>query len=845
MSDNLCFHCHLPVPNGVDIRLVVDGVPRAMCCIGCEAVAGAIVDGGLEKFYRYRTRPAQRGATVVDAEFDGYDVPAVYEDLISVDGRGLATVELAISGITCAACAWLIEHRLRKLPGVEAVSVNVTRRRCRVQWRLASLPLSKVLAAIASMGYGVEPTDESSALTSIAVEQRRYVLRLGVAGIGMMQAGMLAIALYAGAFQGIEQQWVNFLRWISLLVATPVVVYSAQPFFLGAWRSVRCLHLTMDVPIALAIALAYTASFWATITQSGEVYFDAVSMLTFFLLLGRFFEMRVRYRNELAVGRAARSVPQTALRLNGGALERVPVKSLRSGEIIQIGEGDTLPADGVVVSGCSYVVEAVLTGEQQPVRKGRGDLVSAGTVNTNNRLRIRVSAVGRATRLATILSMLDTAVAEKPRQVAVADRLAGWFVGLVLVVAALVFMVWWWLEPERALWVTLSVLVVTCPCALSLATPVALAVATGRLQRQGFLVRRGHVLQTLHEVTRVILDKTGTLTTGKLAIHKVLTPPSDNPQSHSSAQWDVVIEPLDARILDIVAALEQGCRHPIAMALNGRATPMHARQLKHTVGGGVSGVIDGELYALGKPDFIVQRLGLTLPPLELESAGQVGDEVCDVRPRITVLLASRRGLLAALILVDALRPGAGEVVQRFAERELAVELLSGDRTANVSELATTLGIRAWYANSSPADKLTHIRNRQASGDVVLMVGDGINDVPVLSGADISVAVGDTTDFARLAADAILMTGNLQTLVEAVEVAHNTARIVRQNMLWAIFYNLSALPLSVVGWVPPWAAAIGMSASSLLVVINALRLRCGNVPRNVRDKDLESAPAVVI
>ncbi len=843
MSANRCFHCQLPVPAGVDFSLVVDDVARPMCCIGCEAVASAIIDNGLEKFYRYRTRPAQRAE--FDAQFGGYDLPAVYEDLISVNGQGLATIELAVTGITCAACAWLIEQRLCKLPGVEAVAVNVTRHRCRVQWRLADLPLSKIMGAIASIGYRVEPADESSALASLAVEQRRYVLRLGVAGIGMMQAGMLAIALYAGAFQGIEQQWINFLRWISVLVATPVVTYSAQPFFLGAWRSVRCMQLTMDVPIALAIGLAYMASLWATTTQAGEVYFDAVSMLTFFLLLGRFLEMRVRYRNELAAGRAACSLPLTALRVTGAHLERVPVKSLCVGEVIQIGEGDTLPADGVVVSGYSQVVEAVLTGEQQPVGKGRGDPVSAGTVNTSNRLLVQVSAVGKATRLSAILSMLDAAVAEKPRQVAVADRLAGWFVSLVLVVAALVFMLWWWLEPERALWVTLSVLVVTCPCALSLAMPVALAVATGRLQREGFLVRRGHVLQTLHEVSRVILDKTGTLTTGKLMIQKILTPSIDNSQSHSSMLWSEIAEPHDGEILDIAAALEQGCRHPIAMALNDRATPVQTQQLEHTVGGGVSGLIDGELYALGKAEFVTQALGLTgvFPELQVPAAN--GGEARGAQPRIVVYLANRRGPVAALILVDALRPGASAIVRRFAQRQLAVELLSGDRAENVAELATILGIDTWHGNSSPADKLAHIRGRQAAGDVVLMVGDGINDVPVLSGADISVAVGDSTDFTRLAADAVLMSGNLHTLVAAVDVAHKTARIVRQNMWWAIFYNASALPLAMAGWVPPWAAAIGMSASSLLVVVNALRLRGGDIRRSAPDKETGPAPALII
>ncbi len=828
MPADTCYHCALPLNGRDELTVLVDGESRAMCCIGCQAVASAIVDGGLEQFYQYRSVNSARNSGDENNDFSAYDLPEVQADLIRIDEQGLATIDLGVSGITCAACAWLIEHHLGKLPGVRKVVVNVSRQRCRLQWLKEQVPLSQLLAAFIAIGYQAHPARESNKLEHIERDQKGYLLRLGVAGIGMMQAGMLAIALYAGAFQGMDEHWQNLLRWVSLLVATPVVLYSAQPFFKGAWRSLLSmregfsgklawnLHLTMDVPVALAIGLAYGASAWGTVMASGEVYFDAVAMLTFFLLLGRFLEMRVRYRNELVAGEVTDLIPLSVQRYDnaddGALLQQVPVKSLRAGDIIQVAEGECLAVDGVVLAGQSPVVEAVLSGEQDPVAKGPGDRVSAGTVNTTNPLSIKVSAVGQGTRLAAIVDMLDGVAAQKPRQLALADRLAAGFVGFVLLLAAAVFSVWWLEDADRALWVTLSVLVVTCPCALSLATPVVLAAATGQLQRLGFLVRSPHVLETLSKVTRVVLDKTGTLTTGKLEIERVILSPNT--------------QELDAAtVLDIAAALEQGCRHPIASAFKRRQS--HARgqaQKSHyQVGGGVSAVLDGQRYALGKTAFIEQCFALQVPSA-LSQQSQAVSENLNSKHRLDVILASEKQVLARIVLVDELRPGARQLVTSLQAQGLALELLSGDQESNTAAVAADLGIKQWQANNSPEDKLATIRTRQKAGDVVLMVGDGINDVPVLSAADISVAMAEATDFTRMAADGVLLSGNLTSLVDTLTVARKTNAVIRQNIAWALFYNFSALPLAAMGWVPPWAAAIGMSASSLVVVLNALRLQ---------------------
>lgn len=813
-----CYHCGLPVPKGADYPVVIEGASQPMCCPGCQAVASAIVDGGLDRFYQYRSSLSATASSIAEPNpgdpLASYDLPEVQADFVQTQAGGNLAAEFGITGITCSACAWLIEHHLKKLPGVVSVVVNVSTHRCRVVWEPHTITLSRILAGFEQIGYEARPSGDLAAEKARSRESRLFLLRLGVAGLGMMQAGHAAIGLYAGAYSGIDPEWVAILRWVSLLVTTPVVFFSAQPFFAAAWRSLRVRYLVMDVPVSLAIALAYAASLWATVTMSGEVYFDSVSMFTFLLLLGRYLEMRVRHRNQYFSGGLSRLIPPVATRLGINGEELVPVKGLLAGDRIRVASGATIPCDGQVARGHSSVIEAVLTGEQNPVAKVTGSSVSAGTVNVDNPLEVIVLSTGSGTRLGTILDMVGAAEAEKPRRAAVADRVASWFVGAVLVVSVVVATVWWFIDPSRALWVTLSVLVVTCPCALSLATPTALTVASGELRRRGFLIRKGHVLETLANIDRCVFDKTGTLTLGNMRISAVI-PLADADESN---------------ILALAAALEKGSSHPIARAFSHLSvTPVAAMdRVQMLVGQGIAGqaVTDpGQSlrYRLGKPEFIAGGFGFAVlqPPLE---------------QGLWLLLASERELLGWIHLEDELRPGTASAVQQLQRQGVNIELLSGDRPAAVASMAQRLGIPLWHGGASPESKLAHIRHLQHSGEMVMMVGDGINDVPVLSGADVSVAMGDAVDITRLHADALLVSGNLDTLATAISLARKTRAVIRQNHAWALGYNLLALPLAAVGMIAPWVAAIGMSLSSLLVVLNALRLgmglgkRLGNSPR---------------
>ena len=808
MSPSPCYHCGLPVPPEVDFSVTIEGQAQPMCCPGCQAVAIAIVDGGLGNFYKYRSQQQSRPDDSPDS-YAAYDLPEVQEEFVQhIDDHRLR-VELLVEGITCAACAWLIEHHLGRIEGVVAVRVNVTTHRCWLEWDNGKASLSQLLRALTHIGYRARPAGDDAVRESRKRENNLALQRLGVAGIGMMQAGMFAVALYAGAFEGIELRWQQLLRWVSLLVATPVVLFAAAPFFKAAWRSVSSLvrlknvHLVMDVPVSLAIGAAYLASCWATLSGGGEVYFDSVSMFTFFLLLGRYLEMRVRHRNELRMEGLGQLLPPVALRVTEEGEQSVPVKALRARDFVKVLPGDTIPCDGAVIDGESSVIEAVLTGEQQPVHKVAGDTVSAGTINNENPLLVEVSAAGNKTRLSAILQLVARAQMEKPRQLALADRLSGYFVVFVLLVSAVVATVWYQIEPAHALWVTLSVLVVTCPCALSLATPTALAVATHELRRRGLLVSRGHVIDGLVKADRVVFDKTGTLTTGHMSVAKVL------PRSGVTEQ----------KILAVAAALEAGSRHPIARAFDDCDGGLKAIAIDNRIGAGVSGIIDGVRYAIGREQYITELFGRSDDLPQTPKGGE-----------LWLLLASEARILGWILLRDSLRPDAAEAVADLQKQGLQVELLSGDRPVAVASLASQLGISHWQGGISPEDKLAHIQKLQAAGQRVVMVGDGINDVPVLSGASVSVAMGDAADVTRIHADSILMSSHMQTLVSAMLFSRLTHRVVRQNLVWALAYNLLALPLAACGWVPPWAAAIGMSTSSLVVVINALRLARSPKPR---------------
>jgi Cu2+-exporting ATPase len=764
----------------------------------------AIVDGGLESFYQFRTAANDRPETQDQSQqrWAIYDLPEVQSEFVIPLSGNLKQANLLLEGISCAACSWLIETHLKKNTAVKSVTVNLTTHRCTIVWDEQS-PLSEIFGALSAIGYTPRPATDDQQQQLIKKENRIALFRIGVAGFGTMQAMMVAVGMYTGA----TDFWLDFLRWLSMLVATPVVFFSAWPFFQAAWRSIQMRHLVMDVPVALAIGLAYVASVWATITSTGEVYFESVSMFTLFLLVGRYVELRARHRNRLAFGNLAQLMPLTAccLRMEDGCEieQSMPIKTLQLGDLILVKPGDTFPCDGRVVAGESAVVEALLTGESQPVAKQPGDMVIAGTLNNHSPLKVEVTALGAATQLSAIERLANQAAEEKPLQVLSADRIARFFIARLLVVCAAVFAFWLWYRPDHALWVTLSVLVVTCPCALALAMPAALSAATANLRKRGFLVARGHVIETLNSVNRVIFDKTGTLTKGQFTLADVQILAAASPSTPLARD----------QLLGIAAALEAGSNHPLARAFSAWQDIYKASDVKQITAAGVEGQIDGVVYRLGTLAFASEFCSATLSrSLSLPD-----------NRHLWLLLADQCQPLAWIGLADEVRPDAAALITSLKQRGIAVELLSGDQSGAVAQLAQQLGIDEFTAGAKPSDKLSHLSQRQAAGDKVLMIGDGINDIPVLSGADVSVAMASASDLAQTRADAILLNNHLAVLADALAIARRTKAIISQNLRYSLVYNLLALPLAAAGMVPPWLAAIGMTASSLVVIFNALRL----------------------
>ncbi|NVK41646.1 MAG: heavy metal translocating P-type ATPase [Oceanospirillaceae bacterium] len=795
-----CFHCGRDVPPGSDFIAQIDGKPRTMCCPGCQAVAQTIVDSGLDNYYRHRTgsssAPEMAGRSLPEstlAELALYDQPSIQKDFVHAVDEHRREASLVIEGITCAACAWLLDHHLSRQPGVEQASVNLSSHRMRLCWDDSLTSLGRLLAEIYRIGYQGHPYHPDREEQLLEQEKRRAIRRLGVAGVGLMQVMMYAIALYAGALQGMEERFVTFIRWASLVIATPVALYAARPFYVAALRDLRSRSLSMDVPVSIAILGAFSASVWATVTDSGEVYFDSVTMFTFFLLIGRFLEMQARHRTGRAGNALLNLLPTSALKLADGAELLVPATELTVGDRVLVKPGHTIPADGIIRRGHSSIDESALTGEYLPVRHREGEAVVGGTLNVENPIEIEISRTGGDTQLSAIVRLLDRAQAEKPATAHTADRVASYFVAAVLATAAGVSLIWWQIDPSHAFWVTLSVLVVTCPCALSLATPTALTAATGTLRQNGLLITRGHVLESLAKATHIVFDKTGTLTEGNLSLRDVITLRGSREEA-----------------LRIAAALEAHSEHPIARAFRPFATEP-AEALESHLGQGLEGRIAGRCYRIGKPQFATELCADTAPPPTPDQFGH------------WLLLCAEDGPIAWLGLDDQLRQDAVDSVRALRALGIEVEMLTGDSSPAARDVAHKLGIERIQAGVTPEQKLAHIRRLQQQGAQLVMVGDGINDIPVLAGAQTSIAMGSATDLAKTCADAVLLTGSLGRLVDAVLLARKCRSVIRENLGWALLYNVLALPLAAAGFIAPYMAAIGMSASSLVVVGNALRL----------------------
>ncbi len=912
--DGCCFHCGDPVPTPPFTADIL-GESRLMCCLGCQLAAQSIVAAGLEQYYLDRSQINRTASLPTELErlqaYDHEDIKAqfVYSD------KDKSVAELSVNNLRCAACTWLIETRLYELDGVETCQVNLTSQRMRVVWDESKLPISQILKTINDIGYAAKPYRQDTHEAMLARANKKMLIRLGIAALGAMQAMMYAVGMYFGDYSGMDIAQRTFLRWVSLFVSIPVFFYCAVPFFTSAWSAIKAPQVNMDVPVSIALIVTFFASLYATLTGIGETYYDSVSMFVFFLLAGRYIEHNARLKaanmaNDLvvveptlvqkiahvpdlvtaimasetdalapnpAVETTTATVDETSLsqlkslgdqihhaRQNRTHADKtsqstVTANALQVGDVIIIEAGSDVVADGVLCSERATVSQSLLTGEGDLIVKARGDTVIGGSQNDSQPFVMLVTALPENSQIALIDRLMNRAMSEKPKIAEQADRWARWFVARILVLSVVVFIGWYLVDPSQAIWATVAVLVATCPCALSLATPIALTVSTNRLASYGFLTTRGHTIQTLAEITHVAFDKTGTLTYGKpnllfiedlsaistQAIDNRVSPSKD-PQQYPKSNKD--------DLLAIAAALEVGSRHPIATALLDAAYQQHlpaVRNLIHHPAGGIEGVVhshheqhrhrnsddngDEAVYRLGHVDFALGHDTLEAKPI---TAGQT------YQPDLAVHHASTAVMLTQLVdntdsrasqtqtwqplamfyFNDSIRDGMGEMIAQLQAQNIKTLMLTGDPSDHAHSVAHELGIDQMANGLSPSDKVAHIKRLQADGNIVMMVGDGINDAPVLAAANVSTAIAGAADLAQVSSDSVILNGAVTAIYDAKRLADKAQQIIKQNLYWALGYNAVVLLPAAFGYVPPWLAAIGMSLSSLLVVLNALRLK---------------------
>lgn len=735
--------------------------------------------------------PATATPAVLD---DPLELARYSRPRVGPGGRPELESGLQISGITCAACSSILEAALQRVDGVLEAHVSAAAQRASVRWDPARTQASALIAAIRGAGYDAVPDAGAPAREARRAEHRRALWRWFVASFCAMQVMMLATPSYVSGPGELADDMRQLLNWGQWVLTLPVVLFAAGPFFQVAWRGLRQRRIGMDVPVALGVAVAFVASSGASFSPGGlfgtEVYFDSLTMFVSFLLGARYLELRARHRAQAELEAATASLPATARReRTDGSLETVSTLRLATGDRVLVPVGEAFPADGLLLSGPTQADEALLTGESTPVAKAVGDAVVAGSRNTGAPVRLQVERVGADTRYEAIVALMHEALTQRPASARLADRWAGPFLWAVLLLAAGSAAVWSLIDPAMAVPVAVAVLVVTCPCALSLAAPAALVAAAGGLARRGVLVQRLDAIEALAQVDRVFVDKTGTLTDDGQAVAELTMAPG------------VVAEVATCR--SAAAGLAQWSTHPVARAVTawGAALPMH--DVQERPGQGLQGRdAQGRLWQLG-------------------SAAWLGVHA-DWAPGARSLLVCDGTALAAVQVLEPLRPGVAEGLALLQAQGLAPTLLSGDQPARVQALARRLGGIAAIGGASPQDKLDAVAAAQAAGRRVMMVGDGVNDAPVLARADVSLAMGQGALVARAQADAVVVSGRWGDVQRARATAQKTMCIVRQNLAWAAAYNAACIPLAVVGWLPPWAAGLGMALSSLLVVLNAAR-----------------------
>ncbi|BAO44586.1 heavy metal translocating P-type ATPase [Thiolapillus brandeum] len=805
-QDAGCFHCGLPLPEQ-DFSTDIDGQPRHFCCFGCQSVCEAIYAAGMEGFYQRTPEGLLLEPPPPPPDDLGlYDLEEVQAEFAQGDGSK-REIHLLVEGIHCAACVWLIEHTLNRLPGVISAQVNLSAKRLLLRWDNERIKLSEIIAALSRVGYSATPFDPEAAEGILKKQTRDLLFRITFAGFTMMNLLWVSIALYSGADEG---EYRSLFHWVGFALATPTLFYSGWPFLKGAWTSLRTGHLGMDLPIALGATVTWAYSSWVTFLDlpGHQVYFDTVVNFIFVILIGRHLEGVSKRHAVAATQRLLDLQPRVALVIQDGEEKTVPIRRVQPGDRVMVKPGAKIPVDGIILQGSSQVDEAMLSGESTPVSKHPGDKVSAGTVNSEGTLTIEVTGTLANTALGRIIQLVEEAQASKAPIQCTADRIVPWFVLATLSLATLTFFIWVRQDFELALMAATSVLIITCPCAFGLATPMAIAVASGQGARHGILVKNGSVLETMSKVNHFVFDKTGTLTQGKMQVTRVISP----------------VLPED-KLLVLAAAAERLSEHSLGQAIVERARQNNLDYRNRTIrdffsqsGQGIRALVDDHEVVIGNTGWlshngIQEDPALTLQAQDIETQA------------VSAIHVAVDGQHAGLIgIADTLRPDAPALIHALRDQGIALTLLSGDRQQVAEAVARQLGGMDVIAEVLPEDKDKIIARLQKQGKTVAMVGDGVNDAPALIRADVGIAIGSGTDVSVESADIVLMSDELNKIHLAVALSRRTLRTIRQNILISFAYNIIMVPLAMAAMITPLIAAISMPISSLLVIGNAARIR---------------------
>ena len=722
--------------------------------------------------------------------------------------------KLSISGMHCSACHQIIEFRLKKLAGVRKFLINITTHTADISWDPKQISLAEIIESISSLGYGALPVGSAGEL--INREHKMNVWRLFVAGFAMMQVMMYALPAYLEPVPQIDGDLTpdidHLLKLASLAITIPVIIFSAWPFFHAAIRDMRNRHVGMDVPVSVGIIVTFVASFWATFSGDA-VYYDSLIMFVFLLLAARMIQSRVHNKSTSALRMLTQLLPLLAEKLPeypaSMRVEQINASELAVGDIVLIQPGAKIPVDGVVISGMSECDESLMTGESRAVSKSAGASLIGGALNLNRSLVMRAVRVGDDTQLSSLVRMMESAASEKPPLVQLADRYASLFLTVILLLAVVSGIVWWQIDASRAIWIAVTIMVITCPCALSLATPGVMSAAIGQLARHGVLIARGRAIETLARASHFVFDKTGTLTQGRLKLVNLLMIRDDSTLDERTVQ-------------QITLDIASGSNHPVARALftalsvrshlnADNQMTSHYEDVNEIPGRGIEVRHQGLHYRLGSIDFVQELHGESL------------DIPSNFSGKTLSVLGDTEGYIALFALEDSLRNDAKYLIDFLQKQGKTVLLLSGDRSDVVNNAAAELGIRTALGNLSPEAKHDAVKKLQQQGAIVAMVGDGMNDGPVLSLADVSVAMGQGAPISQARSDMVLISNDLRDLVYAIKITSKSLSLIRQNLGWAVLYNVIAIPAAMAGILAPWHAAVGMSLSSMIVVLNALRI----------------------